>query len=827
MARVEINEVVWQPVNHGRYKVLAVARQADGLGLTVQVNKASDGTAATVYAAATGGTTLSNPLTSDPDTGRIDGWIDEGAYDLVISGNSEFEPYTQRYIAALDSAESISSLLATTEAGKPLVGISKLPGNVTGEYGWNGTTFLWDTLWTDSADPAGATQYAVWIDDSRNPWIAKRLLPNGAVTSQALAAAASGALNAPVDPNFHNGARVAVDSAGYIHVLCNFHAATFRYIRSTNPRDITAWTNATSDMPQDPSSNGYPTIVKRGDGKLLCFYRNGTSGNGDFYANVLNTAPAGWAAIGKILEGTTDSPLSSPYWNRIVVEQPGQAHPGRLHLSWTWRVSGGANGHNTDLGYGYSDDGGVTWKKKNGVAYTLPITRATTDKLLSTVSTGVGMLNSCGASVDKLGRYHTVMFRNDGSGNTQFHHIWIDTDGTTVHDDTITNFAHAYDSEGGVGGVIGMDYARPVVISTANGRTYCISRSQYDGLRGKVFAIDITPGVTSWPLIPIMQLDLHDWEPIIDVQALNDRDELHMICVPMKISGSASLAEFYDASLWKKQLGFVASYDLSRFAEVMSGKARLPRIQSIRQSSGPAATISTTATGSSVDLATGISVPVTPQDTRGRLLVGRMSVRGNINAGTTAAALTTALTGTNNDLVYTSKVTGPTGNSITVAYVVSGNSTTLLVTVTGSAISVRVATDGSGNPTSTAAQIAAAIAASTAANALVSVANAGGNDGSGVVTALTATALTGGSSILFNVILHERNDSGATADLSLCVIPFDSLANLIKEGPWFPLQSLPPTTTDAGWLTLWGALSSAGTGRVMIGSSVALGELVV
>lgn len=46
--------------------------------------------------------------------------------------------------------------------------------------------------------------------------------------------------------------------------------------------------------------------------------------------------------------------------------------------------------------------------------------------------------------------------------------------------------------------------------------------------------------------------------------------------------------------------------------------------------------------------------------------------------------------------------------------------------------------------TSTATQVKAAIEASAAASALVTAANAGGNDGSGVVTALAATALTSG-----------------------------------------------------------------------------------
>lgn len=77
MPRVQITEIV-------------AGRNSAGFllgvdGASVQVND-SDGDAATVYQASTGSSTLSNPLTSD--NGRIDGWLDEGSYQLVptVSG---------------------------------------------------------------------------------------------------------------------------------------------------------------------------------------------------------------------------------------------------------------------------------------------------------------------------------------------------------------------------------------------------------------------------------------------------------------------------------------------------------------------------------------------------------------------------------------------------------------------------------------------------------------------------------------------------------------------------------------------------------------------
>jgi hypothetical protein len=88
MARVEIPETVARRRGSG---VLAAVG-----GASVQVNVRGGG-AATVYAAATGSTTVANPIPTDAD-GRIEGWVEEGSYDLVVSGGT-ITPYTQRYEA--------------------------------------------------------------------------------------------------------------------------------------------------------------------------------------------------------------------------------------------------------------------------------------------------------------------------------------------------------------------------------------------------------------------------------------------------------------------------------------------------------------------------------------------------------------------------------------------------------------------------------------------------------------------------------------------------------------------------------------------------------
>ncbi len=110
-----------------------------------------------------------------------------------------------------------------------------------------------------------------------------------------------------------------------------------------------------------------------------------------------------------------------------------------------------------------------------------------------------------------------------------------------------------------------------------------------------------------------------------------------------------------------------------------------------------------------------------------------------------AASLTTALGVADAELVYTAKTLGAAGDEITIEYEDPEEANAeIAVGVNGTAIKVVLVPGDGGAITTTASDISAAIAGSPAASALVGVANKAANDGSGVVTAMAATALAGG-----------------------------------------------------------------------------------
>lgn len=111
------------------------------------------------------------------------------------------------------------------------------------------------------------------------------------------------------------------------------------------------------------------------------------------------------------------------------------------------------------------------------------------------------------------------------------------------------------------------------------------------------------------------------------------------------------------------------------------------------------------------------------------------------------ATLTTAM-GSNKDLTYRARLAGAAGNLIRLTYISSGTGTSLSVAVDSTAINVTLATDGSGVITSTADNVKDIVNSSFSAFGLVYAVRAAGQTGSGVVTALSSTFLSGGSDTL-------------------------------------------------------------------------------
>lgn len=126
----------------------------------------------------------------------------------------------------------------------------------------------------------------------------------------------------------------------------------------------------------------------------------------------------------------------------------------------------------------------------------------------------------------------------------------------------------------------------------------------------------------------------------------------------------------------------------------------------------------------------------------------------------TPAAYSTSLTGTNNDLTFTAARAGAEGNNISITYIDPGATASLSVVVTGTDIVVNLGY-AAGAITTTANLIKSAIASSVPASNLVTVADKAGNDGTGLVTAMTIKHLAGGADLHYDpsLVIKECLDN--------------------------------------------------------------------
>jgi hypothetical protein len=184
------------------------------------------------------------------------------------------------------------------------------------------------------------------------------------------------------------------------------------------------------------------------------------------------------------------------------------------------------------------------------------------------------------------------------------------------------------------------------------------------------------------------------------------------------------------------------------------------------------------------------------------------------------AYLQTGLVGSNNALLWTAQAAGTGGNSITVELINPGAPGSLSVSVVSNAIAVTLAY-AAGAITSTAADVLAAIKASAAASALVSIAHYSTSTGAGLMTAIVATNLASGAAdVTYTTIAEVTNITGPSLSRSVVESTHmastsgfrEFIATIVDGGDvTFDLNFLPADDTQ-DWI--YGLIHDINTGTI-------------
>lgn len=314
----------------------------------------------------------------------------------------------------------------------------------------------------------------------------------------------------------HNIISMMIDGDGYLHLSWDHHGNRLHYCKSTEPFGL----ELTSEMPMTGDKEGkvtYPEFYRLADGDLLFFYRDGSSGNGNFIINKYSIAAKKWLRLQDVLingEGKRNA-----YWQACVDVK------GTIHISWVWRESADVSS-NHDMCYAASDDGGITWHKSNGDLYKLPIIQTTAEVVLK-IPQKSELINQTSMTADEDGKpYIATYFKPFGSNVPQYQLIYFTGIAWQVKQisDRKTSF-----SLSGVG-TKKIPISRPqIIVSTTNGRFTAIMlyRDEENGSVASALSCkDITTNI--WTTKNITTNSLDNWEPSYDTELWKQFKKLHI-----------------------------------------------------------------------------------------------------------------------------------------------------------------------------------------------------------------------------------------------------------------------------------------------------------
>ena len=314
----------------------------------------------------------------------------------------------------------------------------------------------------------------------------------------------------------HNSISIMVDGEGYLHLVWDHHNNPLRYAKSVSPGSLTL-TEKMSMTKRNEQSVSYPEFYKLNNNRLLFFYRDGQSGQGNLVINEYDVTTKQWTQLHNNLisgEGKRNA-----YWQACVDNK------GTVHLSWTWRENPDV-ASNHDIAYACSKDGGRTWQESGGEKYELPITEATAEYALK-ISPNSELINqtSMAASEDGI-PFIASYWRESDSQVPQYHLLYRTRDKWKAIN---LNFRKKAFSLSGAG-TRQIPIARPQILVKGSENKFSAVMLFRDEERGNKPSAVVIKNLekSRWKIIDLSKISLGSWEPGYDTELWKERGLLHL-----------------------------------------------------------------------------------------------------------------------------------------------------------------------------------------------------------------------------------------------------------------------------------------------------------
>jgi len=353
------------------------------------------------------------------------------------------------------------------------------------------------------------TQYVAFYDDAGKVILAKRRV--GSTDWDTHTTQYTGDTK-----DAHKSISIAVDGAGYLHMVWNQHDSKLEYCRSVKPGSLDL-TPTVSMLNDKENRVTYPEFYNLPGGDLLFLYRDGSSGRGNLVLNRYDLKSRKWVRLqDKLIDGED---TRSAYWQATVDQK------GAIHISWVWRETPDVLS-NHDICYAKSNDGGKTWMKSTGEKYQMPITAASSEYVIR-VPQRSELINQTSMTADAFGRPYIVSYWRSATDNVPQYNL-VYSDGRAWQTSQVTHRTQSFTLAGL--GTRRIPISRPqVLVDASRNKTsvWVIFRDAEHGDRISVATNEMLPG-HSWAIRDLTESSVGMWEPTYDVTAWQKRKELNL-----------------------------------------------------------------------------------------------------------------------------------------------------------------------------------------------------------------------------------------------------------------------------------------------------------
>lgn len=304
----------------------------------------------------------------------------------------------------------------------------------------------------------------------------------------------------------HNSISIMVDGDGYLHVSWDHHGHQLNYAKSLMPNSLFL----SPKMPMTGSLETnvtYPEFYRMPDGNLIFMYRDGQSGRGNLVINRYDLKTKSWTQLhGNLIDGER---RRNAYWQAYV------DHLGVIHLSWVWRSSWDV-ATNHDMAYARSHDGGVSWQKTNGDAYTLPL-NASNAEYAWRIPQNSELINQTSMAADEEGNpYIATYWRDQESNVPQFRVIRYAAGQWESFNPGFRRIGFSLSG----GGTKSIPISRPQIFVKGKGDKTEVHLLFRDAERGSKVSIASSQSLNlnKWIVSDIYQQNVGAWEPSFDTE---------------------------------------------------------------------------------------------------------------------------------------------------------------------------------------------------------------------------------------------------------------------------------------------------------------------